>query len=298
MDGFCISRYAHRMKPVVPAIEKHDFDDAESGYGSEPNVAWQHVEDIDETQLSMEELQVLGRLRNELNVITKEFSQVFFKALHEERARGAAYSDDMEAVLKKNYFDRPLFEIMHGKQAQESLDKTADQYDVEHAERIKNDHGEPFPRRELLPNSFLVTFQLPKPLQVFWGKYEMHKQVARVRFAAEHEARDESVFESDRDFLTYLESLEKSREEIDGTKLLQWGKIYMKAVSVVRAMKEKLKIPGEIYFHRVNEQGQHGQDFFYVWEVNAEHLGDIWDADTDEYYKSRYPEETESEYEQ
>ena len=167
MDGFCISRYAHRMKPVVPAIEKHDFDDAESGYGSEPNVAWQHVEDIDETQLSMEELQVLGRLRNELNVITKEFSQVFFKALHEERVRGAAYSGGMETFLKTNYLDRPLFEVLHGKQAQARLDAIANQYDADNAERITKQSGEAFPRRELLLNSFLVTFQLPKPCRYF-----------------------------------------------------------------------------------------------------------------------------------
>lgn len=238
----------------------------ENDSGASANT-WRHFEEIDEKDLSPEQLDLLNCLRQKISEASFDFKEKFWSAIKENaQSQKAVLSKKVLDFLKENFFDQPLFEVAFGESAILRLQELG------------------FKERQFENDSFLVIFQLPKPLQKFWHKYETFENNFNERLA--RGKRGASISKDDpRRIHQY------PRQELQPA-IIEWGFVYGEMISLIRKMIRDFNnsnVPG--YFHRISEWGEHNGEYFYTWEVNLRYLGVNRDAADIHYYDDQPQEE-------
>jgi len=162
--------------------------------------------------------ELVRKIRIFCNLVTREIKKRFLSLLKECKNGGRQVSQRIIDYLVERNLVIPSFEILNGQNASERLKDIglSDEYVEE--------------------GSFVLIFQLPKPMAQFWWKGG-------------------------------AESWSSFGVEVDGM-VIEWGYFYREIMPIVWGLQGYYENEVELQFLRVNEIGQHDpKNYYYVWKI-------------------------------
>ncbi|MFH1289525.1 MAG: hypothetical protein ABIH88_02285, partial [Patescibacteria group bacterium] len=168
-------------------------------------------------ELSPEEDNLLGRIREFAEETSAVFEKSFSKELRSYRKEGRI-SFRITDFLKEKRFKVPKFEIFDKESGELKLEELGFDYQIEEG-------------------SFLLLFQLPKPLAQFWSK------------------AGNSLWGED-------------SKDIDS--VIGWGHFYRKLMPAVWKKQGFFENEKNLSFRKINDIGQHDpKEYYYLWRVKS-----------------------------
>lgn len=173
-------------------------------------------EDFKDSELSAKRKEIVGEIRKFCAELSIRFGEKFLLLLDQYQKEKQRIPKQIIDYLKKHDFDLPTCSIKCGEKAEEALE----------------DFGL---SSYLEEGSFLIIFQLPKPLAQYWWK-------GGVGIWGD-----------------------KSKDVGDA---IEWGEFYRKLMPSVWETRKFYSNEKDLEFRTINDMGQHDpKKYYYVWEV-------------------------------
>jgi hypothetical protein len=174
---------------------------------------------IGKEDLTNQEKILLGNIKIFLLRIASEYRMQMKRLLENYRFKNPNLTVEIiNKIIEKGY-DLPRFSIYSASEGDDFIYKN----------KIQDNSNEPW---QFSKGSFLVNFNLPRPLARFWYRSKNKRPVPKG----------------------YIE----------------WGEFYERSVPVIWDEIDKMRDEGHLNFHRINPDGQHIANlYYYLWDVTA-----------------------------
>ncbi len=171
---------------------------------------------VDEQSLDNKGLACLEKVRKFCVDASQKFRDAFLELLDRYREEHRQLSQKIIDYLLEKRLDLPGFIISNGDRAREFLRE----YDID---------------SDIDRHSFLLNFQLPKPLSQFWWKGG-------------------------------VDSWGEWGEDVRGM-VIEWGHFYRELMPVIWEIQGYYENERGLMFARINEIGMHSEQYYYLWKV-------------------------------
>lgn len=190
---------------------------------------------IDESKLTPEQLETLEKIRKFAKNTSKTYRSVMRVLMNTYQQNNPNFTDRIIRQMKERGYDLPSFSIYGRDATSEFLNKQ----DGLSIDSLKED-------------SFLVNFNLPKPISRFWYRGGSGSKSVPVPQEA-----------------------------------IEWGDFYRRSVPVIWNATDQALYDDKLYFDRLNRNGQHDpKKYYYLWEAS-----NIETPDTKSQFDGESPQE-------